>query len=542
MLRKRLWDVPVGLWIVAVLVALIMFLLRSFFIDHNELRDAVAIQKGPDRMNLAFWDGTKPLGLVPLWIVTKLLGLFAGGLGLMSIIQLVGAVSVAFTGIILYRWLGRAGTTPALCFALTLLFYFANTTLVAGTMMGQWALNGVFFMGWLTAMAVVLGARNLNSGKSMRLGIGAGLLTALNFMAIAPALIGGFTMLRRGGAAGSYWAGFLGTTALLYLGIYFYLGSEVTMGGVNQPKPGIGEWVLNGFGSQPDMITPFSMSYFRSTGEQLQNFLIPIGRPIRERDFWQYPEVGFNDLLKIGFGITFLVGVGMLIVIWRGEVRQPLPPELRPVTPFLGLSLLGYFLLLLFLHGDVLGAYYWLWSLVLLALGTWIVNFEIDEHNRLSYALTPLVIVLGVFALQKSITLHQEITDPERQLLQLMQPNFKKEDTFIASLKLADWLRYHTPESRVISLEYTSDPQQTIKQEIAKVRQSGGRLIVWDFALQKEAYEEAGYRLDPQWLNRLEPAFNDWEAAKPSSLRDYGGIMLYPTRKMWRGAIRYFEK
>lgn len=520
-----------------------MFLLRSFFIDHHELRDAVAIQKGPDRMNLAFWDGTKPLGLVPLWVVTKFLGLVVGGLGLMSMIQLVGAVSVAFTGIILYRWVGRAGVTPPLCFALTLLFYFANTTLVAATMMGQWALNGVFFMLWLTAMAVALGARNLNSGKAMRLGIGAGLLTALNFMAIAPTLIGGFTLLRRGGAAaGGYWTGFLGTAALLYLGIYFYLGSEVMMGGVNQPKPGIGGWVLNGFGNQPDVIAPFSTSYFRSTGEQFQNFLLPIGRPLRERDFWQYPEVGFNDLLKIGFGITLLVALGMLIVIWRGEVRQPLPPELRPVTPFLGWSLLGYFLLLVLLNGDVLGTYYWFWSLVLLTLGTWIINFEPDEHNRLSYALTPLVIVLGVFALQKSINLHQEIADPERQLLQFMQPNFKKEDTFIVSLKLADWIRYHAPESRVISLEYTSDPQQTIKQEIAKVKQSGGRLIVWDFALQREVYEEAGYRLDTQWLDRLQPAFNDWEAEKPSSLRDYKGIMFYPTKKIWRGAIRYFEK
>jgi len=519
-----------------------MFLLRSFFVDFHELRDAVAIQEGPTRTNLAFWDGTKPLGLIPLWIVSGLLGIAVGGLGLMSIIQLIGAVSVALTGIFLYRWLMRAGTTPALCFALTLLFYFANTTLVAGTMMGQWALNGVFFMLWLTALAVALGARNFNSTKALRLGVGAGVLTALNFMAIVPALIGGVMAARRSGAGGSYWVSFLGVTALLYLGTYFYLGSEVNVGGTNRPKPDIGSWLLTGRGSQPDEIALFSGTYFKFTGEHIQNFLLPIGRPIRERDFWQYPEVGFNDLLKVGFGITFLVALGMLIVIWRGEVRQPLPPELRMVTPFFGLSLLGFFLLMVLLHGDVLGVYYWFWSLILLALGTWIINFEPDEHNRLSYALTPLIIILGVFALQKSINLHQEITDPERQLLQFMQPGLSEKDTFIASFKLADWMRYYSPESRVISLEYTADPQQVIRQEVAKIKQSGGRLIVWDFALQKAVYEAAGYHLDTKWLNKLQPAFNDWEAAKPSALRDYKGILLYPTKQNWSGAVRYLEK
>lgn len=540
MLRKRIWDVPLGLWIGAFLFGLLCYLLRAFFIDWDDVRHAAALAGGLSRADVEAWHGHRPLGLLPLWLVTTLLGFVMPGSEIITRMQVIGAVSVALLGVLLYRWLIKMELSGNASLIIVFLFYFANATMVAATMMGQWSLNALFFANLAFTGALALKSSKLAAGSPMRLGLLAGFATALNALAAIPAVILGVFLSRKGGSA--YWGSFLALTLVAYLGVWAFIAPEVELGGLKQPKPSIISWVITGRGANPESPPNFSGFYFRLTAEQVQNFVLPLGRPIRERDFWQYSTFGtFNMILKVGFGLTLLIAIGMLFAIRSGQLYLPLDENRLAARWYLGGSLLLLLLAILLGFGDLMPAYYWLWLWMMMTLGAWLAGFEPEEQSRAFFALTPLVIILGMFGLQKAISLRQPSADPERQLIMGWSQGLKETDIIVAGMKIVDWIRYYSPQARVISLDFSADPRKTLSDLIQESRQQGSRLSVWDFALDGDLYINADYAKSEEWQKSLVAAKTAWDARKPGLFREYSSILFYPTEKYMKGSIRFLE-
>ncbi|MFN7162682.1 MAG: hypothetical protein ACK4NB_06430, partial [Fimbriimonadales bacterium] len=63
MLRKDVFGIPIGMWALSALYALIGILLRAFYIDYEGLRQIAAVSEGFNRASTTWWSGHSVLGV-----------------------------------------------------------------------------------------------------------------------------------------------------------------------------------------------------------------------------------------------------------------------------------------------------------------------------------------------------------------------------------------------------------------------------------------------------------------------------------------------
>jgi hypothetical protein len=274
MLRREILGIPLGIWLCSVLYALVCILLRSYYIDYEGLRQIAAVSEGISRASTSWWSGQSALGALLLWLVTLPLK-FA--LPLVDAAQMVGALSIWASGLILYRILRLAGLSVGLCGWLTFLFYGTNVAWVSATMLPVAALSLLLTAWWGLSAIRWLAERELDTAYGARLGALAGVLGLVNLFALLPALAVGILGLRRGGGAGLLGAA-VGVALVGYLVVYFaVLPSTVQVSGATRPKPSIVEWFWTGEGASAADIPRYSGLYWRAMGEQAQNAILALG-------------------------------------------------------------------------------------------------------------------------------------------------------------------------------------------------------------------------------------------------------------------------
>ncbi|MCS7209027.1 MAG: hypothetical protein NZ874_05580, partial [Fimbriimonadales bacterium] len=105
MLKRELLAIPVGVWVLSLLYALLCILLRAYYIDYEGLRQIAAVSEGFRRESTTWWSGHSMLGVVLLWLATLPLRF----LPLVDAAQIVSALSIWASGLILFRILRLVG-------------------------------------------------------------------------------------------------------------------------------------------------------------------------------------------------------------------------------------------------------------------------------------------------------------------------------------------------------------------------------------------------------------------------------------------------
>jgi len=527
------------MWILYISYALLAVALRAYYVDAEGVRHAAALAIGPDRSALMFWNGHAPLGLLLMWLLVKPLSL---RMPILEATQLLAAVAMGLTGLVLFRLLRLTGLSVGLCGWLTFLFLTANVALVSATMLGFASLALLLMAWWARAALRFLIMREIEPGVAVRMGLISGLLSAINLFALLPALALGALSARRRSTTG-YWAALLFTVLVLYLGVYFLvLPAQVQPGGVEQPKSLI-TWLATGEGSSMLDPVPLSGIYWQAMGEQIQNALLALGRPFRVRDVYQYFLGGtFVTLLKGAFLLLLLIFLIMLFTLRLGGERVPTERPVQAMRQLAGWSLLLMVLVILLWQGDRQACYLWTYFWAILALGSWLASYSDADTQRISYVLPPLVLVMALFGLMKMSALRSPEHDSERQAAEAVQAGIQQGDILLAAGRLADLLRYYTAgRAHVIATEYWQKPDTDFQHLLQQARQQKRRLILWDYALNPDYYRPAHSRASTEWLTSMERAQQDWRQRGGARLRRYTKLVAYPTLIEWEGEVQYFE-
>jgi hypothetical protein len=551
MLRREILGIPLGIWLGSVLYALVCILLRSYYIDYEGLRQIAAVAEGFNRASTTWWSGHGVLGVLLLWLVTLPLKV---ALPLVDAAQVVGALSIWASGLILYRILRLAGLSVGLCGWLTFLFYGANVAWVSATMLPVAALSLLLTAWWGLSAIRWLAERELDTAYGARLGALAGVLGLVNLFALLPALAVGNLGLRRGGGAGLLGAA-VGVALVGYLVVYFaVLPSTVQVGGATRPKPSIVEWFWTGEGASAADIPRYSGLYWRAMGEQAQNAVLALGQPFRVRDVYQYYVQGrFITLIKGLFLLLALAFVIVLGVIRLSGERVPTERLVGAVRGVGGLTLLLALIVLVAWQGDRQAFYLWTLFWAIVGLGGWLGSYVDEDVRRLSLAAPALVVVLLLFGLIKVATLRSTEYDTERQEAEAFVPGIREGDVMVAATRLAEWLRYYSAgRARAIDAACWLDPEtdfQALLQEVqqateraSEAEQTVARIIVWGYALDPNPLKEAGFNSNPAWLESLGRAQEQARNAGGAYRRRYVNMVAYPTLTRQTGEVQTFGK
>ncbi len=539
MLRKEILGIPIGVWLGSVLYALVCILLRSYYIDYEGLRQIAAVSEGFSRASTTWWSGHSVLGVLLLWLLTFPLK-FA--LPLVDAAQIVGALSLWASGLILFRILRTVGLSMGLCGWLTFLFYGTNVAWVSATMLPVAALSLLLMAWWGLSAIRWLAGRELDSAGGARLGILAGVLALVNLFALLPALAAGILALRRGGGAGLLGTA-IGVALVGYLVVYFgVLPNAVQVGGATRPKPSVVEWFWTGEGASQVDIPRFSGLYWRAMGEQAQNAILAIGQPFRVRDVYQYYLSGrFVTLLKGLFLLIALAFVVVLIVIRFSGERVPTDRLVSAARGIGGLALLLSLAVLALWQGDRQVFYLWTLFWALVGLGGWLGSYVDEDVRRIGVVMPALVVVLLVFGLMKVATLRSTEHDGERQEAEAFATGIREGDTLVAATRLAEWLRYYSAgKARAIDASCWLEPATDLQTLLQDAQQAGYRVIVWDYALNPDLYKAASLTFNATWLESLGQARESVRNAGGAYLRRYANMVVYPTLVTQTGEVQTF--
>jgi hypothetical protein len=551
MLRREILGIPLGIWLGSVVYALVCILLRSYYIDYEGLRQIAAVAEGFNRASTTWWSGHSALGVLLLWLVTLPLK-FA--LPLVDAAQVVGALSIWASGLMLHRILRLSGLSVGLCGWLTFLFYGTNVAWVSATMLPVAALSLLLTAWWGLNAIRWLAERESDTAYGTRLGVLAGVLGLVNLFALLPALAVGILGLRRGGGAGLLGAA-VGVALVGYLVVYFaVLPGDVQVGGATRPKPSIVEWFWTGEGASAADIPRYSGLYWRAMGEQAQNAVLAIGQPFRVRDVYQYYVQGrFITLIKGLFLLLALAFVIVLAVIRLSGERVPTERLVGAVRGVGGLTLLLALIVLVAWQGDRQAFYLWTLFWAIVGLGGWLGSYVDEDVRRLSLAAPALVVVLLLFGLIKVATLRSTEYDTERQEAEAFAPGIREGDVMVAATRLAEWLRYYSAgRARAIDAACWLDPEtdfQALLQEVkqaaerdSEAEQTVARIIVWGYALDPKPLKEAGFNANPAWLDSLGKAQEQARNAGGAYRRRYVNMVAYPTLMQQTGEVQTFGK
>ncbi len=540
MLKRDIWQVPTGMWVLCIVYTLLTIVLRASYVDAEGVRHAATLTEGFNRTSLFFWNGHAPLGLLLLWLIVKPLS-FA--MPVLEATQLLAAVSMGLTGLVLYRLLRLTGLTTGLCGWLTFLFLTANVALVSATMLGYASFALLLMALWARSAVRFLTLREAEPAVAVRMGVASALLGAINLFALVPALVLGVLAMRRF-QAGAYWVALLSLTLLVYLGVYFLvLPAQVQAGGVERAKPSLISWLWTGDGGSRFDPPVLSGAYWLAMGEQVQNSLLALGRPFRVRDVYQYFLGGtFITLLKGAFLALVAVAVLLLIILHTSGERVPVERPVQALQQLSGWSLLAMLAVLILWQGERQAFYLWTGFWAVLALGGWLASYAPEETARLGYALAPLVLVMAIFGLMKMGTLRSPDHDSEYQEVVAAYGGIQQGDIVIAAGRLADLLRCYTaPHAQVIATEYWRDPESELKRLLEQARQQKRRVILWQYALNPDYFRHARARATAAWLQSLQRAQQLWNQAGSTLYRPYSKLVVYPTLIEWSGEAQQLE-
>jgi hypothetical protein len=551
MLRREILGIPLGIWLGSAVYALVCILLRSYYIDYEGLRQIAAVAEGFNRASTTWWSGHSVLGVLLLWLVTLPLKV---ALPSVDAAQIVGALSIWASGLILYRILRLAGLSAGLRGWLTFLFYGANVAWVSATMLPVAALSLLLTAWWGLNAIRWLAERELDAAGGTRLGVLAGVLGLVNLFALLPALAVGILGLRRGSGAGLLGAA-VGVALVGYLLVYFaVLPSTVQVGGATRPKPSIVEWFWTGEGASQVDIPRYSGLYWRAMGEQAQNAILALGQPFRVRDVYQYYVQGrFITLIKGLFLLLALAFVIVLAVIRFSGERVPTERLVGAVRGVGGLTLLLSLIVLVAWQGDRQAFYLWTLFWAIVGLGGWLGSYVDEDVRRLSLAAPALVVVLLLFGLMKLATLRSTEYDTERQEAEAFAPGIREGDVMVAATRLAEWLRYYSAgRARAIDAACWLDPEtdfQALLQEVHQATDNNpeeepktARIILWGYALDPNPLKEAGFNSNPTWLESLGRAQEQARNAGGAYRRRYVNMVAYPTLIPLTGEVHTFGK
>ncbi|MCS7065813.1 MAG: hypothetical protein NZL85_05995 [Fimbriimonadales bacterium] len=540
MFKREVWFVPIGMWVLCAGYTLLAVVLRAYYVDAEGVRQAAALAVGPDRGSTAFWSGHAPLGTMLVWLIVKPLSLL---MPVLEATQLLGALAMGLTGLVLFRLLRLTGLGSGLCGWLTFLFLTANVALVSATMLGFASLALLLMALWVRMAVGFLLQREVEAGVGIRVGLLSALLGAINLFALLPALALGVLVARRRGA-GVYWVALLLTTLVVYLGVYFaVLPAQVQMGGVERPKPSLITWLWTVDGGSVLDPPTFSGIYWQAAGEQVQNALLALGRPFRVRDVYQYfLGGGFITLLKGAFLLLLMIFIIMLFTIRVGGERVLVERPVRALRQLAGWSLLLMVLVILLWQGDRQACYLWAYFWAIVALAGWLASYTELDTQRVIYVLPPLALVMALFGLIKMSTLRLTEYDSERQEAEAVQMGVHKGDILLAAGRLAELLRYYTAgRAQVIATEYWQTPDTDFQQLLERARQQKRRVIIWDYALNPDYYRHARTNVPARWLTALERAQQQWRQRGGAYLRSYSKLVAYPTMLEWTGEVQTLE-
>jgi hypothetical protein len=542
MLRREILGIPIGIWLGSVLYALVCILLRSYYIDYEGLRQIAAVSEGISRASTTWWSGQSALGVLLLWLVTLPLKLW---LPLVDAAQIVGALSIWASGLILFRILRMTGLSVGLCGWLTFLFYGTNVAWVSATMLPVAALSLLLMAWWGLSAIRWLAERELDTAYGTRLGAWAGALALVNLFALIPALTVGVLALRRGGGAGLLGAA-VGVALVGYLVVYFaVLPGAVQVGGATRPKPSIVEWFWTGEGASAADIPRYSGLYWRAMGEQVLNAILVLARqPFRVRDVYQYYVGGrFSTLIKGLFVLLALAFVIVLGVIRFSGERVPTERLVSVVRGVSGLTLLLALIVLVLWQGDRQAFYLWTLFWAIVGLGGWLGSYVDEDVRRLSLAAPALVVVMLVFGLMKVATLRDRAHDTERQEAEAFAPGIRAGDVMVAATRLAEWLRYYAAgRARAIDASCWLNPETEFQNLLQDAEQEGYRIILWNYALDPNPYKVAGLTFNTAWLESLGKAQARALEAGGAYRRRYVDMVVYPTLRPYTGEAHTFGK
>ena len=551
MLRREILGIPLGIWLGSIVYALLCIVLRSYYVDYEGLRQIAAVAEGMSRASTTWWSGHSALGVLLLWLVTLPLKV---ALPLVDAAQMVGALSIWASGLMLHRILRLSGLSVGLCGWLTFLFYGTNVAWVSATMLPVAALSLLLTAWWGLNAIRWLAERELDAAGGTRLGVLAGVLGMVNLFALLPALAVGILGLRRGGGAGLLGAA-VGIALVGYLVVYFaVLPGDVQVGGATRPKPSMVEWFWTGEGASQADIPRYSGLYWRAMGEQAQNAVLAIGQPFRVRDVYQYYVQGrFITLIKGLFLLLALAFVIVLGVIRLSGERVPTERLVSAVRGVGGLALLFSLIVLVAWQGDRQAFYLWTLFWAIVGLGGWLGSYVDEDVRRLSLAAPAVVVVLLLFGLMKLATLRSTEYDTERQEAEAFAPGIRKGDVMVAATRLAEWLRYYSAgRARAIDAACWLNPETDLKSLLQEVQQATeraseaeptvARIILWGYALDPNPLKEAGFNSNPAWLESLGKAQELARNSGGAYRRRYVKMVAYPTLIPLTGEVQTFGR
>ncbi|NUL83166.1 MAG: hypothetical protein HUU60_10645 [Armatimonadetes bacterium] len=525
MLKKRIWDAPIGVWLLSIIFGLLYYAIRSFYIDQDELRDAISALRFFDRSDEWFFHGWHPLGMAPLALLYKLFSIPLGGMEPLDAMRMIAAVCFTLTLLLLYKWMSQWGLSRGNV-VLLLFFMGANATLCAATMGGQFMVNGLLVVIFWGAVGKLFRQKEPNASS---LGLIAGLMTGLHMLMIVPAIVIGRLLAGRQAAGmGSYWASLLGLTLLIYG------GSFALFAGGPQGKPGFVDWILATEANESPTMSPLSIAAPITMLERSINAILPLGPDmLRSQDIFQYHASGnLNKLLKGMFLIVVWVPLVMLFAI-RGREQQRLSRGWPPTFKALGISFLLLLPLVIVWQGATLGLFYWLILHLTLLAGIWLAQFTEENQAQFGMGLAPLSIVLILFSLQKGATLTDKKWDPERDLVIAMKGDSRPNDIIVSNLKPAFWSLYYNPTAELYMPHREEDPLAMIERLMEKARAEKRRIIVWDHSLNGSVLRAAGYPTIAAWQEKAEEAITKWQENMPMLWRNSDMFYLTPTRNHW---------
>lgn len=539
MLRKELFGIPIGMWVFSGLYALLNILLRSYYIDYEGLRQIAAASEGFSRASTTWWSGHSVLGVALLWLVALPLRI---AIPLVDAAQIVSALSIWLSGLILFRILRLTGLGAVLSSWAVFLFYGANVAWVSASMLPVASLSMMLTAWWGLSAIRWLAGRELDSSGGARLGVLAGLLGLVNLFALIPALAAGMVALRRGGGVGLLGAA-LGVALVGYLVVYFaVLPAQVQVGGATRPKPSIVEWFWTGEGASAIDVPRYSGLYWRMLGEQAQSFLLSLGQPFRVRDVYQYVlGGGFVTLIK---GFFLLLALIFVIVLGTLQFSGERVATDRLVSAARGLgggALLLSLIILVLWQGDRQAFYLWTLFWAMVGLGGWLGSYVEEDARRVNIILPALALTMLVFGLMKAATLRSTEHDGERQEAAAFSTGIRDGDVLIASTRLAEWLRYYAGgRAQAIDASCWLDPATDFPTTLQAAQQENKRVVLWDYALDPEIYQRAELTFNPAWLESLGKAQSEARNAGGAYLRRFANLVVYPTLTLQAGEVQTF--
>lgn len=536
MLKREWLGIPVGVWLFSALYAALCIALRAYYVDYEGLRQIAAISEGFSRASTSWWSGHSALGVALLWLLTLPLRF----LPLLDAAQVIGALSIWASGLILFRILRLGGLSTELCGWLTVLFYGSNVVWVSATMLPVASLALLLTAWWGLSAIRWLAQREPDASGGVRLGVLGGILTLINLFALIPVAVAGVIGLRRGGGAGLLGAA-TGIALVGYLAVYFaILPAQVQVGGAVRPKPSLLEWFWTGEGASAIDIPRYSGLYWQALGEQVQNALLALGRPFRVRDVYQYYLSGtFVTLLKGAFLLLVLALVIVLATLRSTGERVATDRLVRAARGLGGWTVLISLAVLVLWQGDRQAFYLWTLFWLLVGLGGWLGSYVEEDVRRVNFAVPALAVLMLVFGLMKAASLRSPQYDGERQEAEAFAQGIREGDTLIAATRLAEWLRYFARgKARVIDTACWRQPEADFQALLQQVQQGSGRLVVWDYALNPEIYQRANLTHNPAWLESLDRARA--QAQGGAYLRRYANLVIYPTLLLQAGEVQTF--